>query len=187
MLVLETLSPTERAVFVLREVFCVDYDEIAAAVDKTPAAVRQIAHRARKHVEARRPRAEVSPNEARVAVESFRRALKTGDLQSLLEVLAPDVVLVTDGGGNRQAALRPIAGAEKVIRFVTGALRKAGVSLAADRTLINGNPALLLSVDGQLDGVLAMRVEHAQVTGLYYICNPEKFSRMTSETALARR
>jgi RNA polymerase sigma-70 factor (TIGR02957 family) len=187
MLVLETLSPTERAVFVLREVFRVEYDEIAAAVDKTPAAVRQIAHRARQHVEARRPRAEVSPREARAAVESFRRALETGDFQTLLKVLAPDAVLITDGGGIRQAALRPIAGAEKLVRFVTGGIRKTGVSLAADPTVINGNPALLLSVDGQIEGVLAMRVEQARVTGIYYICNPEKLSRVTSETALARQ
>jgi RNA polymerase sigma-70 factor (TIGR02957 family) len=187
MLVLETLSPTERAVFVLREVFRVEYDEIAAAVDKTPAAVRQIAHRARQHVEARRPRAEVSPSEARAAVESFRRALETGDFQTLLKVLAPDAVLITDGGGIRQAALRPIAGAEKLVRFVTGGIRKTGVALAADPTVINGNPALLLSVDGQIEGVLAMRVEQARVTGIYYICNPEKLSRVTSETALARQ
>lgn len=187
MLVLETLSPTERAVFVLREVFRVEYDEIAAAVDKTPAAVRQIAHRARQHVEARRPRAEVSPSEARAAVESFRRALETGDLQTLLKVLAPDAVLITDGGGIRQAALRPIAGAEKLVRFVTGGIRKTGVSLAADPTVINGNPALLLSVDSQIEGVLAMRVEQARVTAIYYICNPEKLSRVTSETALARQ
>ncbi len=187
MLVLETLSPTERAVFVLREVFRVEYDEIAAAVDKTPAAVRQIAHRARQHVEARRPRAEVSPREARAAVESFRRALETGDFQTLLKVLAPDAVLITDGGGIRQAALRPIAGAEKLVRFVTAGIRKTGVSLAADPTLINGNPALLLSVDGLIEGVLAMRVEQARVTAIYYICNPEKLSRVTSETALARQ
>lgn len=99
MLVLETLSPTERAVFVLREVFDVGYDEIAAAVDKTPAAVRQIAHRARRHVDARRPRAVVSASETRAALESFQRALATGDLQSLLDVLAPEVVLLSDGGG----------------------------------------------------------------------------------------
>jgi RNA polymerase sigma-70 factor (TIGR02957 family) len=187
MLVLETLSSTERAVFVLREVFRVEYDEIAAAVDKTLAAVRQIAHRARQHVEARRPRTEVSPSEARAAVESFRPALETGDFQTLLKVLAPDAVLITDGGGIRQAALRPIAGAEKLVRFVTGGIRKTGVSLAADPTVINGNPALLLSVDGQIVGVLAMRVEQARVTGIYYICNPEKLSRVTSETALARQ
>ena len=113
MLVLETLSPTERAVFVLREAFDVSYDEIAAAVDKSPAAVRQIAHRARQHVDARRPREVVSPSETRAALESFQRALETGDLQGLLDVLAPEVVLVSDGGGVKQAALRPIIGAEQ--------------------------------------------------------------------------
>jgi len=95
--------------------------------------------------------------------------------------------LATDGGGIRQAALRPITGAEKVVRFVTGGIRKAGVTLAADRAVIDGNPALLLSVDGQIDGVLGMRVEHARATGIYHICNPEKLSRATSETALTRR
>src|SRR5215217_3014648 len=113
MLVLETLTPTERAVFVLREAFGIDYDEIAAAVDKTPAAVRQIAHRARQHVEARRPREVVSRQEAQAAIKSFQHALETGDFQSLLDVLAPDVVMVADGGGVKQAALRPVIGAEK--------------------------------------------------------------------------
>src|SRR4030095_1474848 len=111
---------TERAVFVLREAFDVSYDEIAAAVDKSPAAVRQIAHRARQHVAARRPREVVSPSETRAALESFQRALESGDLQGLLDVLAPEVVLVSDGGGLKQAALRPIIGAEKVVRFIVG-------------------------------------------------------------------
>ena len=92
LLVLETLAPTERAVFVLREVFDLGYDEIADAVDKSPAAVRQIAHRARAHVAARRPRGVVSPAETRDALEAFQRAVETGDLQSLLDILAPDVV-----------------------------------------------------------------------------------------------
>nr|WP_236700289.1 sigma-70 family RNA polymerase sigma factor [Allosalinactinospora lopnorensis] len=113
MLVLETLSPTERAVFVLREAFDVSYDEIAAAVGKSPAAVRQIAHRARQHVDARRQREAVSPSETRAALESFQHALETGDLQGLLDVLAPEVVLVSDGGGVKQAALRPIIGARR--------------------------------------------------------------------------
>ncbi|WP_259405782.1 sigma factor-like helix-turn-helix DNA-binding protein [Microbispora sp. H10830] len=106
MLVLETLSPTERAVFVLREAFDVGYDEIAAAVGKSPAAVRQIAYRARRHVDARRPREAVSSGETRAALEAFRRALEAGDLQGLLDVLAPEVVLVSDGGGVKQAAPR---------------------------------------------------------------------------------
>ena len=110
LLVLETLTPAERAVFVLREVFDLAYDEIAEAVGKSPAAVRQIAHRARAHVAARRPRGVVSPAETRDALEAFQRAVETGDLQGLLDILAPDVVLLGDGGGVVQAALAPVAG-----------------------------------------------------------------------------
>ena len=120
LLVLETLTPTERAVFVLREVFDVPYDEIADAVDKSPAAVRQIAHRARSHVEARRPREAVGSAERDAVIERFMAAVATGDLQSLMDVLAPDVVLITDGGGVKQAALQPIHGVEKVLRFLIG-------------------------------------------------------------------
>ncbi|MFC7448136.1 RNA polymerase sigma-70 factor [Rhodococcus daqingensis] len=186
MLVLETLSPTERAVFVLREVFDVSYDEIAAAVDKSPATVRQIAHRARLHVDARRPREVVSPSETRAVVESFQRALETGDPQGLLDVLAPQVVLVSDGGGVKQAALRPITGAEKLVRFVFGGLRKSGATLTVDPTVVNGNPALVLRLDGEIDGILSIRVEDARVIGLYYVRNPEKLSRIASETSLVR-
>src|ERR1044072_8313413 len=106
LLVLEALGPTERAVFVLREVFDVEYDEIAQAVDKSPAAVRQIAHRARDHVAARRPRGGVPPAQPRPALDAFQRGVETGDLRELLGVLAPDVVLLGDGGGVRQAVLR---------------------------------------------------------------------------------
>jgi RNA polymerase sigma-70 factor (ECF subfamily) len=129
MLVLETLSPTERAVFVLREVFDVEYDEIAAAVGKSPAAVRQIAHRARRHIDARRPRSVVSVRETRAALESFQRALETRDLQGLLDVLAPEVVVISDGGGIKHAALRPIVGAEKVVRFWAGGLGKTDATI----------------------------------------------------------
>jgi RNA polymerase sigma-70 factor (ECF subfamily) len=110
LLVLETLTPNERAVFVLREVFDLAYDEIAEAVGKSPAAVRQIAHRARAHVAARRPRGVVSAAETRDALEAFQRAAETGDLQSLLDILAPDVVFLGDGGGVAQAALSPVVG-----------------------------------------------------------------------------
>ncbi|MCZ9345408.1 RNA polymerase subunit sigma-24, partial [Streptomyces sp. TRM76130] len=114
LVVLETLAPTERAVFVLREVFDLAYDEIAEAVDRSPVAVRQIAHRARAHVAARRPREVVSPAETRGALEAFQRAIETGDPQRLLDVIAPDVVLLADGGGVVQAALAPVVGAERV-------------------------------------------------------------------------
>ncbi|MFF8611578.1 RNA polymerase sigma-70 factor [Streptomyces sp. NPDC015350] len=187
MLVLETLSPTERAVFVLREVFDVDYDEIAAAVDKTPAAVRQIAHRARRHVDARRPRAAVSASVSRAAVDSFRRALETGDLQGLLDVLAPDIVLLGDGGGVKQASRRPIIGADKVARYLVGGTRKIAETITIDPTLANGNPAFLLRLDGEIDGVMAFRIEDTRITGLYYVRNPEKLTRVDSETSLTLR
>ena len=125
--VLETLAPAERAVFVLREVFDLPYAEIAAAVDKTPAAVRQIAHRAREHVAARRPRIQVDRAEQQQVVDRFLAALRTGDLQVLLDVLAPDVVLVADGGGEVAAVRRPVVGSDRVAtllsRFKT---RRAG-------------------------------------------------------------
>ena len=184
MVVLETLSPTERAVFVLREVFDVGYDEIAAAIGKSPAAVRQIAHRARHHVDARRPREVVSASETRAVLESFQGALETGNLESLLDVLAPDVVMVGDGGGVRQAALRPITGAERVTRVVTNGLGKVPGRLNTVPTNVNGNPALALYLDGELDGVMAIRIERSRVSGLYFVRNPEKLSRLGAETML---
>ena len=187
MLVLETLSPTERAVFVLREVFDTGYDEIAAAVDKSPAAVRQIAHRARRHVDARRPRQTVTPDESRAVLESFQRVLETGDPQSLLDVLAPDVVMVNDGGGIKQAARRPINGAEKVARFLVGVLGKNTSPITIAPTVVNGGLALVVHLGGELDGIMAMRVEDARVTGLYYVRNPEKLTRAETETPLTLR
>ena len=187
LLVLETLSPTERAVFVLREAFDVSYDEIAAAVDKSPAAVRQIAHRARQHVGARRPRAVASPGETRAALASFQRAVETGDLHGLLAVLAPEVVLIADGGGVKQAALRPVIGAEKVVRLMLGGLGKIAGTFSAAPTMVNGNPALIVRLDGELDGVIAIRVEEARITGLYYVRNPAKLSRVEAETPLTLR
>ncbi|GLJ62498.1 RNA polymerase sigma24 factor [Microbacterium barkeri] len=186
MVVLETLAPTERAVFVLREAFGFDYAEIAESLDKSPAAIRQIAHRARAHVEARRPRQTVSTREARVAVAAMQRAIEAGDFQALLDVLAPDVVMIADGGGRKQAAVRPIVGADRVVRLLTGGMAKHGGVLTSAPADLNGTPALLLSVDGEVDGALALRVEDGLVTGLYYVRNPEKLSRIATETALSR-
>ncbi|MFI2281596.1 RNA polymerase sigma-70 factor [Nocardia beijingensis] len=185
MLVLETLSPTERAVFVLREVFDLGYEEIAAAVGKTPPTVRQIAHRARRHVEARRPRSVVSPSQARASVEAFQRALESGDPQGLLDVLAPHVVLMSDGGGIKRAALQPVIGAEKVVRYITGGTGKVRAALSCETILINGHPALALSLDGVLDGIMAFHVEDDHITGLFFVRNPEKLTRVASETPLA--
>ena len=183
LVVLETLAPTERAVFVLREVFDLGYDEIAAAVEKSPAAVRQIAHRAREHVSERRPRADVTPSQRDQVIARFLGATASGDLQSLMDVLAPDVVLLTDGGGVKKAALRPILGREKVVRFLD-AVAPEGVE--ADVVVVNGAPALRLLIDGEVDGIGTMLVEDGLVTGLYIVRNPAKLARLDEVTALTR-
>jgi RNA polymerase sigma-70 factor (ECF subfamily) len=184
LLVLETLTPTERAVFVLHDVFDLGYDELAEAIEKSPAAVRQIEHRARAHVAARRPREIVSPAETRAAFEAFMRAVETGDLQCLADVLAPDVVALSDGGGIRKALPRPVVGADKVARVLLAGLRQYPVSI--EPTQLNGWPALILRIDSQLDSVVAIRFEHGLVTGLYSVRNPDKLSRVERETAVSR-
>ncbi|MFI6217956.1 RNA polymerase sigma-70 factor [Nocardia brasiliensis] len=186
MLVLEALSPTERVVFVLREVFDVGYDEIAAAVDKTPVTVRQIARRARQHVEARRPRSVVSPAQARAALESFQQALETGDPQGLLNVLAPDVVLLTDGGGIKTAARVPIVGIEKVLRNLLVGFGKINPTLRTEPTVVNGGPALILRWDNEI-GIMSFRIDNGRITGLYFVRNPEKLTHLDSRTGVSLR
>jgi RNA polymerase sigma-70 factor (ECF subfamily) len=185
LLVLETLTPTERAVFVLRDVFDLGYDEIADAVDKTPAAVRQIAHRAREHVAARRPREVVSPAETRHAMEAFQRAADTGDLQELLDLLAPDIVFLGDGGGVARAVLSPVVGATKVAAVLAAGLRRIDAA-ALQHAQVNGYPALVLRVDGEPDTVVAVRLDGGLVTGLYAVRNPAKLSHLDRQTALTR-
>ncbi|RBQ18769.1 RNA polymerase subunit sigma-24 [Spongiactinospora rosea] len=186
LLVLETLQPTERAVFVLREVFDLDYDEIAEAVGRSPSAVRQLAYRARSHVAARRPRGTTSPAETRAALLAFQRALETGDLQSLLDILAPDVVALSDGGGVRHALPRPVVGIDKVARLLTVGWWKHDVERTVELVQINGGPGLLVRVDGEIDGVLAVRLENGYVTGAYHVRNPEKLSHVQRETTVTR-
>jgi RNA polymerase sigma-70 factor (ECF subfamily) len=186
MLVLETLAPTERAVFVLRDVFALEYDEIAEAVGKNQAAVRQIAHRARAHVAARRPRGVVTPAETRGVLEAFQRAVETGDLRSLLTILAPDVVFMGDGGGVVRATVEPIVGADKVAGPLAAGLSRFGASVTLEPAQVNGYPALVLRADGEIDTVVAIRVEDGVITGLYAVRNPAKLSRMDRETALRR-
>ncbi len=185
LLVLETLMPTERAVFVLREVFDLAYDEIADALGKSPAAIRQIAHRARAHVAARRPRGVVSPAVTRDALEAFQLAVETGDLRGLLDILAPDVVLLGDGGGVVQAVLSPVVGADSVARVLTAGLGRMAAS-SLQRAQVNGYPALILRFDGEIDTVVALRVDDGLITGLYAVRNPEKLSHLERETALRR-
>lgn len=183
--VLETLGPTERAVFVLREVFDVPYDEIADAVGKTPAAVRQIAHRAKEHVAARRPRVRVAPAEQEEVLARFLHAFNSGDLQGLMDVLAPDVVAIADGGGQvRGAARRPIVGAEKIVAYLRGSMEKYNVHPEMELAWVNGSLGARLLVDGELLGVLSVTIEGARVTRIYSVANPLKLRRLGAEEAL---
>lgn len=185
MLVLETLGPVERAVFVMREVFGFSHDEIAAAVDRRPDAVRQIARRARAHVAARRPRVEVSESEAAAVVERFRIAASTGDVQGLVDVLAPDVVFLSDGGGRVTAARRPVVGADRVVRFIDGLLDQYPHSVL-EAAHVNGGPGLLVRLDGEIDGAVTFAFSRGRIDSAYYVRNPDKTGRLTDPLPLAR-
>ena len=183
--VLETLGPVERAVFVLREVFETPYDEIAEAVGRAPATVRQIAHRAREHVAARRPRVRVDRAEQAAVVERFLAAVRGGDVQGLLAVLAPDVVVVSDGGGVVSAALRPITGADRVAAFLGGLARKVG-AFEARPMWLNGGPAMRIDLDTALDTVASLVIEDGRITRIYAIRNPHKLAGLHEEVRLSR-
>ena len=183
--VLETLEPTERAVFVLREVFDTPYDEIAEAVGKTPAAVRQITHRARQHVAARRPRMQVDRAVQEQVLERFLQAARSGEINALLEVLAPDVVMLTDGGGVAAAIRRPVEGAQKVATVLTG-LGRLAPDFGARTVQINGGLALVIDVPGDVPTVLTATVADGRITRIYAMRNPHKLGRLAGETALSR-
>jgi RNA polymerase sigma-70 factor (ECF subfamily) len=184
--VLETLGPTERAVFVLHEVFDVPYGEIAEAVGKSAAAVRQIAHRAREHVAARRPRAAVSRREQEVVVERFLAAVTDGDLQGLLDALAPDVVLVADGGGVVQAVVNPVVGAKKVANL----LRSFGrLAPQGGIVLLQLNGAVGARVVGTADGydtAISFVVEGGRISRIFAVRNPAKLGKIDVPTTISR-
>jgi RNA polymerase sigma-70 factor (TIGR02957 family) len=183
--ILETLRPTERAVFVLRDVFDVPYDEIAEAVRKTPVAVRQIAHRARANVAARRPRMQVDRAEQHAVVERFLAVLDSGDMQGLFDVLAPDVVLIADGGGEVAAARQPVEGAERVAAFLSGFARIApGANVGI--VWLNGAPAVRVDLDDELNTAVSLVIEDGRVSRIYAVRNPHKLARVEEETSLSR-
>ena len=178
LVVLETLSPVERAVFVLREVFGMPLAEVAGVLDRSDAAVRQLGHRAREHVQARRPRFDTDRRSTQQVTERFLAACVGGDVDALMAVLSPGVVLLTDGGGVAKAALRPIVGADKVARFLT-AVTPAGLAqpgLHLELAEINGSPGVVVrSEAGPLMAatfvVIEGRVEQALV-----VLNPDKLA-----------
>lgn len=178
LVVLETLSPLERAVFVLKEIFRFSYREIAETLDRTETSVRQVGSRAKSHVQARRPRYEASAEVRRRVTDEFLAACLGGDMNRMLELLAPDVTAWNDGGGKVRAALRPLHGAEKVARFLTAVLAQP---IAAPRLVavdVNGRPGLMLTSAGRPDTVACVEVEDGRITEIRVIRNPDKLHHL---------
>ncbi|MET7733581.1 RNA polymerase sigma factor SigJ [Streptomyces sp. NPDC005402] len=188
LVVLESLSPLERAVFVLHEVFGYAHTEIAEILDRTPAAVRQLAHRARAHVHARRPLYEAHPRVRREATERFVRAALGGDIAELMEILAPDVTVWTDGGGMRKQALRPVRGREKAARLLNGYAKRGGAQ-ALDLELryrrVNGDDAAVLFAHDSPYAVIVLDLtpEGDRVSNLFVVTNPDKLTHVQKEEA----
>lgn len=176
MLLLERLSPLERASFLLHDVFGLDFSEVAGALGRGEAACRQLAARARAHIEAGRPRFPASREEGHRLAVAFRRAVASGDTEGLMRILAEDAVLYSDGGGKRAAALNPIFGADRIVRFFAGVLRKNSTlaTVVARPAVVNGLAGFVLREDdGSID---TMAIEHrdGRIVGIYLTRNPEK-------------
>lgn len=189
MLVLETLAPQERAVFVVREVFGYGHREIAALLDRSEAAVRQIAHRARDHVRTGRPRFRPDPATADRVVREFLRATHTGDVPALLALLAPDVVQIADGGGAVAVARSPVHGRDRVARLLAGVTGTRVAPVTVERTQHNGLPSVLLrSASGALEYLLVLDVgDDALVHGIYVVADPAKLASAIGVRPLTRK
>ncbi|MEQ9570288.1 MAG: RNA polymerase sigma-70 factor [Longimicrobiales bacterium] len=180
MFLLESLSPKERAVFLLHEVFGLPHAEVADVVDVTEAASRKLLQRARVQLRARRPRFEAAADTRRRLLESFRAASQDGDLDRLAELLAADVVAHTDGGGRARAALRPIYGRDRVARFVRGAVERFVPDGVESRiTSMNGEPALVASAHGTVLSVISVEVSDSLIQSLFIVTNPDKLRAVT--------
>ncbi|GII01612.1 RNA polymerase sigma24 factor [Planobispora takensis] len=178
LVVLESLSPAERTAFVLHDVFGLPFTEVGRAVGRTPAACRQLAARARKHVSARAPRFDVDTAEHRKVVDAFVEATGGRNMDALLALLDPDVVLVSDGGGVVSAARRPILGAAKVARFVLGTAERFGAGQRLRPSTVNGSPGLLRFHGEELVGVLSLTVSGGRITEIDIVMNPNKLRRL---------
>jgi RNA polymerase sigma-70 factor, ECF subfamily len=179
LVLLESLTPTERAVFLLREVFDYDYGEISHLVGKSEANCRQIARRARGYIAAQRPRFERSPEQEERLTESFLEACMDGDMEGLLGLLAEDIILWSDGGGKVRAALNPIRGSDKVARFFMGILGKAPPGLVVRQTKVNGQPGIIgYYADGQPQSVTTFDIADECIRAIHILVNPEKLGNV---------
>ncbi|GAB7109915.1 RNA polymerase sigma-70 factor [Streptomyces phaeofaciens JCM 4814] len=186
MVVLETLSPVERAVFLLREVFGYSHAEIAETLERPEPTVRQIAHRAREHVQARRPRFDADQKQRRQITAQFMEACAGGDLNAVMELLAPDVTSWSDGGGKVTAARRPLHGTDHVARWIVGFLAKPELAtLTMEPAIINGELGILATLGGQTIGALTFDLVDDRIQNLRFQVNPEKLSGLTPHNGLA--
>jgi RNA polymerase sigma-70 factor (ECF subfamily) len=189
LVVLESLTPQERAVFVLREVFGFSHAEIAASLGRSEVSVRQIAHRAREQVQARRPRFEVDRGRQQEVTQRFLAAAMGGDLDELLAVLAPDVELVSDGGGKTRAAIRPIRGAAKVASWIKGIGGRSWQGYSASEFTaaeaeINGGTGVLIMAAGNILAALTATVADDRITSIQLVVNPDKLRAISAGQAL---
>lgn len=176
---LQRLTPLERAAFLLHDVFDMPFAEVAGVLERTEPAVRQLAARAREHVREERPRFDASGEEARRLADAFQAALTGGDVGALSKLLAGDVVLYSDGGGKRRAALNPIHGRDAILRFMAKLIERASIpeSSAFRRAWINGLPGFVVhGPDGP--ATIAFELQDGQVAGIYYVCNPDKLRHL---------
>jgi RNA polymerase sigma-70 factor, ECF subfamily len=191
LVLLETLTPDERAVFVLREVFGFDYDEIAGAVGKSVANVRQVAHRAREHVQARRKRFEPADSAMTAELtEQFMTAASTGDVDGLMALLAPDATWTADSGGKASAARRPVVGAKKVATILTALFRVASERMPDVRfetAVYNSSPAMVVYNGEQLEGVFVIEITDGLISNFYAMRNPDKLLGITVRREISRR
>lgn len=187
LVVLETLSPDERAVFVLREVFGFSHDEIASTIGKSTAAVRQMAHRAREHVQSRRKRFEpVDPKLSMEITARFFAAASTGDIDALLEMLTEDVEWTADSDGKVSAARRPVVGADKVARVIIGLVRVAGESGRVEPAMYNNAPALKLYLGDSFEGIITVEVTGGRISHFYAMRNPDKLTGVDIPREISR-
>jgi RNA polymerase sigma-70 factor (ECF subfamily) len=184
LVVLETLSPLERAAFVLREVFAEPYEVVAEILGRDQAAVRQLVHRARQHVDAGGARYRADRATHNEVVERFLAACQNADLDALLTVLAPDVVMVSDAGGVGRAPVRPITGEDKVGRFLIGVTNKVVPGTTVALEVFNGQVGLVARLDGRAITALAFRVREQQIQTLHVLANPEKLAALDAPTPL---
>lgn len=176
LMLLECLSPQERAVFLLHEVFDYDYEEISEIIDKSAANCRQILHRAKEQISQGRPRFEPSRETHKQLTESFFAAVQSGDLNMLTNILAEDAVIRSDGGGKVRAALRPIVGRDAVVRFIFGLLKKAPEDFRITFAEVNGRPALLSWLGERLFDVVDFEIADGKIKELHFILNPDKLA-----------